>query len=332
MNRLLLILPSLVCVCYAADQAPPLHVLHVDIEDSQLSLKLAALADKALHEQCLRYIENPPEPDEPEEDPARYELEKEWAQEEGGYMPVGRSCVTAVKANLVLTDATGTVYTPKETEIKEENGILLATLAFDLAHNQQLPQLDSLSISGSVEYAAHYNMESELSEPVDFSLPCQLKIGDYIVKMSAQPKVYVAPEAEPEVELEEEEEMDEEEIEEDDSDEEYDEGFYAEEDDEEIENIFDKDTASGHMEILPAESDKDLPELITNVIIYEVEDDEMCISGTFGNRDIKRFGWYDYTCNENVLPQQGKISLRLRKKAHPRRYQFNQTLPILPTE
>ncbi len=335
MNRLLLILPSLVCVCAAAEQTPPFHILHVDIEDSQLILKLAALADKALHEQCLRYIENPPETDEPEEDPARYEQEKEWAQEDGGYSPVGRSCVTAVKADLKLTDATGSVYSPKNTEIKEESGILFATLEFDLSNCRQFPQLDSLSISGSLEYAAHYNMESELTEPMDFSLPCQLQIGDYHVKMSAQEIIECVPEdEEPEEETDEEyieeEAPEEEETEENTSDEEYDESFYAEEnEDEEIEN--DKDIPSGYIHITPVNANKDLYDLITNVIIYELDDDEMCISGTLGNGDIERFS-REYICKENVLPQQGKISLRLRKKSHPRRYQFNQKLQILPTE
>ncbi|MBR5876148.1 MAG: hypothetical protein IKZ10_04855 [Akkermansia sp.] len=342
MKRLLLILPTLTYAFAAAEQTPQLHVLHVAFDDSELTLQLAAMTDKALHEQCLRYVENPPETDEPEEDPARYEIEKEWAQEEGGYILVGRSCVTAVKADLKLTDVTGTVYTPKETDIKEENGILLTTLEFDLSSCQQFPQLDSLSISGSLEYAAHYNMESELTEPVDFSLPCRLQIGDYQVQITTQQEIECIVEEdddeeeeyeEIEEETEEEEAPEEEETEEytfDDSDEEYDASFYAEENEEkELDN--DKDTPSGFIYITPIKEDNDLYNLITNVIIYTVEEGEMSISGTFGNGDIERFSW-DYRCKENVLPQQGKISLRLRKKSHPRHYQFNQTLQVLPTK
>ena len=335
MNRLLLVLPALACACAATEQAPHLHVLQAKWDSSALTLKLAALADKNLHEQCLRYIENPPEPDEPEEDPARYIQEKEWAQEEGGYLLVGRSCVTGVKADLKLTDASGTVYTPTETEIQEENGVLLATLTFDLPNNSPLPVLDALSISGSVEYAAHYNMESELTAPVEFSLPCELRIGDYVVNMRTPLTTYTEEEEQeaeeiPETYLEEtNEEEYEEEVDAEEEEEEYDESFYAEENED---KEMTTDMPSGYIEITPIHKGKDLRALITNIIIYDTSDEEKPgISGTFGNGDMERCFW-EFICKENVLPQQGKISLRLRKKAHPRRYQFQEKLQLLNTK
>lgn len=308
MNRLLLVLPSVCWMCAAAEE-PQLHVLQADYlaaseadaEPAVLTLKLAALADSALHERCMQEQENPPESDE--ETPSRYEEEKIWEQEEGGYIAVGRSCVSGVKTELRITDASGTVFSPVETELKEENGVLLITLVFE----NTLPQTDSLSISGNVAYNAHYNHDSELTETVNFTHPGQITIGAYSL-------TFVEPVADEEEEqIEKNEEIyDETEG----TDEEYDDSFYADDQDE--------DVPSGFIEIAPINGDFSLNNLITNIIVCD-EEGEML--GTFGNGDLTAFKW-TYTCPEGLLPYQGKIRLRLRNKYISRQYQFNQQLPV----
>lgn len=143
-------------------------------------LKLAALTDKALHERCIKDIECPPE--NFEEDPNRYEEEKIWAEEDGGYVLVGRSCVTSVKTDLKLTNASGTVLTPTHTEVQEENGVLLVTMEFN--STQPLPNLGTWFIIGSLQYKAHYNHDSELTQPVNYTIPGKLSIGEFELTLS----------------------------------------------------------------------------------------------------------------------------------------------------
>lgn len=317
MNRLLLVLPSVCWMCAAAEE-PQLHVLQADYlaaseadaEPAVLTLKLAALADAALHERCMQEQENPPE--NYEETPSRYEEEKIWAQEEGGYILVGRSCVSGVSSELRITDATGAAFTPTETEVMEENGVLLITLVFE----NTLPQTDSLSISGNVTYNAHYNHDSELTEAVEFTHPGQVAVGAYTLTFR-EPAEQIEEE-QPEAE----EETDEETLEEEDAgaDEAYDDSFYS--------DAHDADVPSGFIDIAPTNGDFSLNRLITNIIICD-EDGEML--GTFGNGDLTAFEW-TYTCPEGLLPHQGKIRLRLRKQSIRRQYQFNQQLPVFPTK
>lgn len=305
MNKLLLIVPPLICVCPAAETVPQLHLLHLDYEspgvysvNHTLTLKLAALTDKKLHERCMQDIQNPPET--LEERPDRYEEEKRWALEEGGYNLVGRSCVSEVKTQLKVTDNNGVEFIPSETEIKEDNGVLLITLTFDLSEAQTLPEISAMSVCGSVEYNAHYNFESELTEPVAYTVPSTINIDGFTLDISN------------EEDYEEEEELEEDEEE-------------LEEEDEE------SDTPSGCISIKPMDGNAARYNLITNIIIYQDFDGEYEQVATFGNGDITECARM-YICNEGALPPQGKISLRLRKKSHHRHYQFNQQLRIQQTK
>ncbi len=378
MNKLLLVLPPAICACAVAETAPQLHLLQASYKADTLTLKLAARPDKALHARCMQVLENPPE-DNVEESPYRYEVEKIKAEEEGGYYLVGRSCVTGVKSDLHITDASGNVFTPQATVICEENGILLITLEFDLSAATVLPAIDTLTINGKLEYAAHYNRESELTEPTDFALPCKLSIGGYLVTMSVD-DVSSDDETDAEEDIEgddtegdvwadvsEEELTEEDESSDDETDAEEDiegedtegdvwadvseeelteedESYGEEYDDEEIqeaeesEDATEEATYSGYIHIESPDREKLPLSLITNIIIYDEIDEDVVISdgtdekleirGTLGNDDMDRCGW-DFACKEGILPQQGKISLRIRRKAHTRRYQFNQKLPVL---
>ncbi|MBE6418610.1 MAG: hypothetical protein E7031_00605 [Akkermansiaceae bacterium] len=343
MNKLLLVLPPAICACAVAETAPQLHLLQASYKADTLTLKLAARPDKALHARCMQALENPPE-DNVEESPYRYEVEKIKAEEEGGYYLVGRSCVTGVKSDLHITDASGNVFTPQATVICEENGILLITLEFDLSAATVLPAIDTLTINGKLEYAAHYNLESELTEPTDFALPCKLSIGGYLVTMSVD-DVSTDDETDDEEDIEGEApegdvwaDVSEEELTEED------ESYGEEYDDEEIqeaeesEDATEEATYSGYIHIESPDREKLPLSLITNIIIYDEIDEDVVISdrtdekleirGTLGNDDMDRYCW-DFACKEGILPQQGKISLRIRRKAHTRRYQFNQKLPVL---
>ena len=315
MNKLLLIVPPLICVCPAAETVPQLHLLHLDYESPNhtLTLKLAALTDKKLHERCMQDIQNPPET--LEERPDRYEEEKRWALEEGGYNLVGRSCVSEVKAQLKITDNNGVEFIPSETEIKEDNGVLLITLTFDLSEVQTLPNISSMSVCGSVEYNAHYNFESELTEPVAYTVPSTINIDGFTLDISNEEEY-------------EEEEDDDEDVAEETEDSEEEE---TAEEEEELEEDEESDTPSGCISIEPIDGNKERFNLITNIIIYQDFDGEYEQVATFGNGDITECARM-YICNEGVLPPQGKISLRLRKKSHHRHYQFNQQLRIQQTK
>ena len=319
MNKLLLIASPLICVCAAAETVPQLHLLHLDYEspgvysvNHTLTLKLAALTDKKLHERCMQDIQNPPET--LEERPDRYEEEKIWALEEGGYNLVGRSCVSEVKAQLKFTDNNGVEFIPSETEIKEDNGVLLITLAFDLSEAQTLPNISSMSVCGSVEYNAHYNFESELTEPVAYTVPSTINIDGFSLDISNE---------------EDYEKEDEDEVAEETEDSEEEET--AEEEEELEEEDEESDTPSGCISIEPMDGNAARCNLITNIIIYQDFDGEYEQVATFGNGDITECARM-YICNEGALPPQGKISLRLRKKSHHRHYQFNQQLRIQQTK
>lgn len=317
MKHLFFFIPTAIGLCAAADTAPQLHVRSVDFyppspkaDEPCLVLKLAALTDKALHERCFKDIENPPE--NFEEAPDRYEEEKIWAEEDGGYVLVGHSCVTAVKTDLKLTDTKGTVLPPTHTDVQEENGVLLITMEFN--STQSLPALDSWTIIGSLQYKAHYSHDSELTEPVNYTIPGKLSIGEFDLTLSEE-------EIERSIEEEEEDTVDvDEEVKED--DEGYDSSFYAEEK-EDAKKI--KQTC---IKITPRNGNSELDKLITNIIVYEDLDGELEQWGTFGNGDITYFS-YTYYAQEPALPEQGKISLRLRRKAKARSYQFNQKIQIL---
>lgn len=317
MKHLFFFIPTALGICAAADTAPQLHVRSVDFyppspkeNEPCLVLKLAALTDKTLHERCLKDIECPPE--NFEEAPNRYEEEKIWAEEDDGYVLVGRSCVTSVKTDLKLTDATGTVLTPTHTEVQEENGVLLITLEFDSDDTSVLPKLDTWTISGSLQYKAHYNHDSELTPPVDYTIPGKLTIGEFELTLSEE-EIEQSDEEEDTVDVDEELE------EEDDG---YDSSFYAEEKEDA------KKIKQSSITITPRHGDNELYHLITNILIYEDMDGELEQWGTFGNGDITFFS-YEYYAKEPPLPRQGKISLRLRRKAWARSYQFNQKIQIL---
>ena len=319
MNKLLLIASPLICVCAAAETAPQLHLLHMDYEspgvysvNHTLTLKLAALTDKKLHERCMQDIQNPPET--LEERPDRYEEEKIWALE-GGYNLVGRSCVSEVKAQLKVTDNNGVEFIPSETEIKEDNGVLLITLTFDLSEAPTLPEISAMSVCGSVEYNAHYNFESELTEPVAYTVPSNINIDGFTLDISNEEEY-------------EEEEDDDEDVAEETEDSEEEE---TAEEEAELEEDEESDTPSGCISIEPIDGNEERFNLITNIIIYQDFDGEYVQVATFGNGDITECARM-YICNEGVLPPQGKISLRLRKKSHHRHYQFNQQLRIQQTK
>lgn len=321
MKHLFFFIPTAIGICAAADTAPQLHVRSVDYctpslnaGEPPLIIKLAALTDKALHERCINDIENPQENDE--EMPNRYEEEKLWAEEDGGYVLVGRSCVTAVKTDLKLTDASGTVLTPDSTEVQEENGVLLITLEFDSIDTSVLPKLDTWIISGSLQYKAHYNHDSELTQPADYTIPGKLTIGEFELTLSEE-EIKKSDEEEEEDTVDVDEEQEEEE-----EDEGYDSSFYAEEKEDA------KKIKQSCITITPRHGDNELYHLITNILIYEDMDGELEQWGTFGNEDITFFS-YKYYAKEPTLPQQGKISLRLRRKALTRSYQFNQKIQIL---
>lgn len=329
MNKLLLIASPLICVCAAAETAPQLHLLHLDYEspgvysvNHTLTLKLAALTDKKLHERCMQDIQNPPET--LEERPDRYEEEKIWALEEGGYNLVGRSCVSEVKAQLKVTDNNGVEFIPSETEIKEDNGVLLITLTFDLSEAQTLPDISSMSVCGSVEYNAHYNFESELTEPVAYTVPSTINIDGFTLTISNEEDYEEEEEDDEDEVAEETEDSEEEETAEEEEELEEDEAELAEEDEE-------TDTPSGCISIEPMDGNAARYNLITNIIIYQDFDGEYEQVATFGNGDITECARM-YICNEGALPPQGKISLRLRKKSHHRHYQFNQQLRIQQTK
>lgn len=319
MKHLFFFIPTALGICAAADTAPQLHVRSVDFyppspkeNEPCLVLQLAALTDNALHERCLKDIECPPE--NFEEAPNRYEEEKIWAEEDDGYVLVGRSCVTAVKTDLKLTDATGTVLTPDSTEVQEENGVLLVTMEFN--STQPLPNLGTWFIIGSLQYKAHYNHDSELTQPVNYTIPGKLSIGEFDLTLSEE-------EIERSIEEEEEDMVDvDEELEEEDGDDGYDSSFYAEEKEDA------KKIKQSCITVTPRNGNNELDKLITNIIIYEDMDGELEQWGTFGNGDITFFS-YTYHAQEPPLPQQGKISLRLRRKAWARSYQFNQKIQIL---
>ena len=320
MNKLLLIASPLICVCAAAETVPQLHLLHLDYVspgvysvNHTLTLKLAALTDKKLHERCMQDIQNPPET--LEERPDRYEEEKIWALEEGGYNLVGRSCVSEVKAQLKVTDNNGVEFIPSETEIKEDNGVLLITLTFDLSEAPTLPEISAMSVCGSVEYNAHYNFESELTEPVAYTVPSTINIDGFTLDISNEEDY-------------EEEEDDDEEVAEETEDSEEEE---TAEEEEELEEDEESDTPSGCITIEPIDGNEERYNLITNIIIYQDFDGEYVQVATFGNGDITECARM-YICNEGALPPQGKISLRLRKKSHHRHYQFNQQLRIQQTK
>ena len=319
MKHLFFFIPTALGICAAADTVPQLHVRSVDFyppspkeNEPCLVLKLAALTDKTLHERCLKDIECPPE--NFEEDPNRYEEEKIWAEEYGGYVLVGRSCITAVKADLKLTDATGTVLPPTHTEVQEENGVLLITLEFDSDDTSVLPKLDTWTISGSLQYKAHYNHDSELTPPVDYTIPGKLTIGEFELTLSEEEIKQSDEEAEEDTV-----DVDEEQAEEEEG---YDSSFYAEEKEDA------KKIKQSCITITPRHGDNELYHLITNILIYEDMDGEIEQWGTFGNGDITFFS-YTYHAQEPPLPRQGKISLRLRRKAWARSYQFNQKIQIL---
>lgn len=323
MNKLLLIVPPLICVCPAAETVPQLHLLHLDYESPNhtLTLKLAALTDKKLHERCMQDIQNPTET--LEERPDRYEEEKIWALEEGGYNLVGRSCVSEVKAQLKVTDNNGVEFIPSEMEIKEDNGVLLITLTFDLSEAPTLPNISTMSVCGSVEYNAHYNFESELTEPVAYTVPSTINIDGFTLDISNE-EDYEEEEDDDEEVAEETEDSEEEETAEEEEELEEDEEELEEEDEE-------SDTPSGCISIKPMDGNAARYNLITNIIIYQDFDGEYVQVATFGNGDITECA-RSYICNEGALPPQGKISLRLRKKSHHRHYQFNQQLRIQQTK